>query len=158
MSEELKLAQAKAVYATLCSALDQRNWRYDGQEEKLQVFFGVRGDDIPMDFLIRVDAERQLIRLHSLMPYKMPEGKRIDGAIATSIINYRLADGSFQIDLSDGSIVFKMVAIYRDCKITEELFHYLIGCSCAMVDEFNDALQGVSDGSLSMEDFIRKYS
>lgn len=158
MSDEMKLARAKQVYETICSALDQREWHYKQEEERFLVYFGVRGDDLPLNFIIRADAERQLVRLHSPVPYKMPEDKRIDGAIATSVANYRLSDGTFEYNLGNGEIVFKMTATYRGAQINEELIHYMIGCSCAMVDEFNDGFMGVGQGVITLAQFVEKYS
>lgn len=158
MSEEMKLAQAKKAYGVICSALDARGWKYNTDEEKLLVYFGVNGDDLPMNFIIRADADRQLMRLHSPMSFKMAESKRIEGAVATCVVNYKIADGSFEYDLRSGEIVFKMTATFRGSEINEELLHYMIGCSCAMVDEFNDAFLAISKGLLSLNDFIQKYA
>lgn len=74
------------------------------------MYCGVQGDDLPMQFILIVDGERQLIRLLSPMPYAMSEDKRIGGALATCAASYSMPDGSFDYDLSDGSIIFRMTA------------------------------------------------
>ena len=127
-------------------------------EEKLLVHFGVSGDDIPMQFILVVDAERQLVRLMSPMPYKMSEGKRMEGAIATCAASYGMADGSFDYDLSDGEIVFRMTASFRESLIGEGLLQYMISCSCAMVDKYNDQFLAIDKGLMSITDFIAKES
>ena len=48
MAEEIKMDLAKEVYATLCAALDRREWHYEKDEENLVVHFGVSSDDIHM--------------------------------------------------------------------------------------------------------------
>ena len=65
-----------------------------------------------------------------------------------------MADGSFDYDLSNGAIVFRMTASFRDSVIGEGLFQYLISCSCAMVDKFNDQFLAIDKGLLSIGDFI----
>ena len=51
MSEELeKKERAARVYATLCRAIENREWVYDKKEEDLVVQFRVSGDDLPMYF------------------------------------------------------------------------------------------------------------
>ena len=85
MADEKKMELAKQVYQTMCDAIDRRNWRYGKDEEKLLVHFGVNGDDIPMQFILIVDADRQLIRVMSQLPFKMSEDKRMEGAIATCV-------------------------------------------------------------------------
>ncbi len=156
MIDEKKVELAKQVYATLCAAIDKREWNYQKDEEKLVAYFGVSGDDIPMQFILVVDAERQLIRVMSPLPFKMSEAKRMEGAIATCAASYGMADGSFDYDLSDGTIVFRMTASFRESLIGEGLFQYLISCSCAMVDEYNDQFLAIDKGLMSITDFLAK--
>ncbi len=158
MADEKKIEIAKKVYDTLCNAIDNRSWKYSKDDEKLIVHFGVSGDDIAMNFIIVVDIERQLIRLLSPMPYKMSEEKRMEGAIATCVASYKMIDGSFDYDLSDGSIIFRMTASFRESLIGEELFQYMISCSCAMVDMFNEKFLAIDKGMLSISDFIAKMN
>lgn len=158
MSEQKKMELAKQVYNTLCSALENREWSFGKDEEKLLVHFGVRGDDLPMNYILVVEAERQCIRLLAPMPFKMSEGKRIDGALATCAASFKMADGGFDYDLSDGEIIFRMVASFRDSVIGEGLIQYMISCACAMVDKYNDLFLAIDKGLLSITDFIAKLS
>lgn len=158
MVDEKKMELAKQVYQTLCEAIERREWNFGKDEEKLLVRFGVSGDDIPMQFILIVDAERQLIRLMSPMPFKMSESKRMEGAIATCAASFGMADGSFDYDLSDGTIVFRMTASFRESLIGEGLFQYMISCSCAMVDKYNDQFLAINKGLMSIADFIARES
>ena len=47
---------------------------------------------------------------------------------------------SFDYNIRDGSITFRMTASYRESVIGEGLFNYMIDCAAATVDEFNDKL------------------
>ena len=156
MADANKMELAKQVYATLCNAVEKRGWKFGKDDAKLLVHFGVRGDDIPMNFIIVVDADRQLIRLMSPLPFKMSEDKRMEGAIATCVATYGMADGSFDYDLSDGEIVFRMTASFRESRIGEGLIQYMISCACAMVDKYNDRLLAIDKGILTIGDFIEK--
>ena len=156
MVDEKKMELAKQVYQTLCEAIEKREWNFGKDEEKFLVHFGVSGDDIPMRFILIVDAERQLIRVMSPLPFKMSEAKRMEGAIATCAASFGMLDGSFDYDLSDGTIVFRMTASFRESLIGEGLFQYLISCSCAMVDKYNDQFLALDKGIMSITDFIAK--
>ena len=151
-----KKKAAKTMFATLCKALDARNWKYKKNKEELSVSFGVKGDDLPMDFFIFVDEDRQLLRLVSPMSFKMKEDKRVEGAVVTCAANYGLVDGSFNYDLTDGKILFRMVHTYRESLIGEEAVQYMISCACYVVDEYNDQFMAVNSGYLSIEDFLKK--
>lgn len=154
MADENVIALAKNVYSTLCAAIEKREWHFDKDEENMVVHFVVSGDDIPMQFIMVVDAECQLVRLMSPMTFKMSESKRIDGAIATCAASAGLVDGSFDYDLGDGTIVFRMTASFRESTIGEGLFQYMISCSCAVVDEYNDKFLAIDKGIMSIADFI----
>ncbi|MBQ4612236.1 MAG: hypothetical protein IJB26_01660 [Clostridia bacterium] len=149
-----KMELAKQVYNTLCAAIENRGWTYDKKEEKLSVYFGVNGDDIPMQFVLFVDADRQLVTLLSPLPFEMSEDKRMEGAIAVCAASYGLCDGGFDYDLSNGRIVFRMTASFRESVIGEGLFQYMISCACNTVDEYNDKLLAVNKGVVSIADFL----
>lgn len=148
------MAAAQQVYQTVCDALDERKWTYHKEEEKLLIHFGVNGDDVPMNFIIIVDADRQILRVLSPLPFTMNEDKRMDGAIATCVATFGMADGGFDYDLSNGRIVFRACAAFRDCTIGVRLVHYLIELTCAMVDKYNDQFLALNKGILSLQDFI----
>lgn len=154
--DELKLEKAQEVYNTLCAALDARKWVYDKHQEDLVVTFGVRGDDLPMRYVVGVDADRQLIRLSSPLPFQMKEDKRVEGAIITTVATYAIADGCFDYDMTDGEICFRLTAPFMECEVREGLFHHLISLANHLVDEFNDKFMAVNNGLWSIKDFLEK--
>ena len=154
MADEMKMAHAKQIYGTLCQALENRDWYYEKDEEKLLVHFGVKGEDLHMKFILLVDAERQLIRLMSPLPFEMSEEKRMEGAIAACVASYGMVDGNFDYDLSDGRIVFRLTASFRESQIGEGLFQYMISCACAMVEKYNDRFFALNKGVISISDFV----
>lgn len=158
MDDEKKLADAKQVYQTLCSAIEKRDWSFERDDEHLVVHFGVQGDDLPMKFVLAVDVGAQLIYLTSPLPFNMSESKRLEGAIVTCVATYGLNDGCFDYDIADGSIAFRMTAHFMESRIGEELLQYMISCACATVDHYNDMFFAVDKGFLSVSDFIAKES
>lgn len=151
-----KMERAQQVYKTLCSAIDATGWHYEKDEPELVAHFSVSSEDIPMKFIVFVDAQRQLVRLASPLLFKMSESKRMEGAIATCVATYTMTDGSFDYDLSDGEIVFRMAATYRESVLGEGLFQYMIACACAAVDRYNDLFLALDKGLISIADFIEK--
>ena len=49
-----------------------------------------------------------------------------------------------------------MTVFFRESLIGEGLFQYMISCSCAMVDKYNDQFLALDKGILSITDFIAK--
>ena len=151
-----QMIRAKEVYEKLCAAIEDRDWKYEKKEEDLVVVFSVSGEDIPMHFVIKVDAKRSLVRVTSPLMFHMPEEKRVDGAIASCAASFGLADGSFDYDISDGSIAFRMTATYRDSEISEKMLQYMISCACHVVDLYNDRFLMLSLGKIDVDAFLGK--
>lgn len=156
MTDEKKLRNALGVYKTLCTMLDEKDFHYERHDEDLVITFGMRGDDFPMHFVLNIDAERALVRLLSLLPVEFEGDKRIEGAIATSQINYRLADGSFDFDYKKGSVLFRMTSSYADSIISPEVLEYMIACASFTVDQYNDKLIMLAKGMIAIDEFFKK--
>ena len=156
MADARQLKQARTVYDTLRDALNAREWHYDEEAEKLTIRLNVTGDDIAMRLIFIVDAERQLLRLLSFLPFKVKEDKRTELAVAICETNYAMADGGFDMDLSDGSILFRINASYRDSIIGEELVQYVISCACHTIDKYNDLYLMLSKGLMDLSTVIEK--
>ncbi len=155
MAEEMKLALAKENFATLCGMLDKHQWKYQTAEDSLSVSCKIQGEDVPIELSIEVDAERMLTILLSHLPMVVPEDKRLDMAIAISTVNNSMVMGCFDYNITDGHIFFRMASSFEDSKISEEVFGYLVYCSCQIIDAFNDKLLMLAKGLMSIEDFLK---
>ncbi|MCR4645542.1 MAG: YbjN domain-containing protein [Oscillospiraceae bacterium] len=150
--EQMKMA--KNVYDTICRMFDSLEYHYDCHEEELAVHCTVQGDDLPMDIVLIVHAERELVTLLSPMPFPVPEERRMDMALAVNIANYGMVDGSFDFDLSSGEIRFRMTTSYIESILSEPLFQYMLACAAQTVDEYNDRFFMITKGMLSLEQFV----
>lgn len=153
MADEVKMKFAKQVFETICAALDDRKWTYKKDEDKLSIWFGVNGDDIPMQLVFVVDAKRQIVCMSSPLPFKMSEDKRIEGAVAVCMASYGMADGSFDYDIADGSIAFRATETFEGCQLGKGVFDYMINLTCAMVDRYNDKFLALSKGLVDITAF-----
>lgn len=155
MSEEKNMIQAQEVYKVLCKTLDAREWEYEKEEDKLLVHLNVRGDDFPIQLVLVVDADRQLIRVMSYLPFDMSQDKRLDGVIAACVLTNRLAAGSFDYNFSNGKVLFRLNQCFRGSVIGEGLIEYLLDCACTITDEYNDKFFALNKGFMSIEDFLK---
>lgn len=154
MAELKNLEQAKVAFATLCQALDKHEWHYKKDDEKMSIECGAQGDDLPMELTVKVDADRMLVILISHMPFVIQEDKRIDVAIAVSAINNALVDGCFDYDVVSGHMFFRMTNSFIESKISEEVFAFMLFCSCKTIDEYNDKILMLAKGLISIEQFL----
>ena len=156
MAEANELMLAKTVYGDLCKLLEKRGWKFEKFEDDLVVTFAFSGEDIPMHFVLMVDADRQILRLSSRLPFDVPEDKRMELAIATCAATFGLADGNFDYDIAKGIIAFRLTASFRESKVGEGLFEYLIAYANYTVDAFNDKFFALCKGLISINDFLSK--
>lgn len=154
MADENKVKQAKAVYKTLCEALDARSWKYQAHPEDLVVTFTATGEDLPMDFVALVDADKQLVQMASRLPFKFDKERRVDGAVAVAYVNFALVDGTFDYNYDTGEITFRITATFMDSLISADLLLYMVACACITVDEFNDKLLMAAKGMLPVERLV----
>lgn len=148
-----KMIKAKEIYGILCSFLDNDDWKYTKHEEDLVITMSARGDDLPIEFVVKVDSGRSLVSLFSRLPFKAPSDKIVETAVAIAMTNYGLVDGSFDLDMKEGGIVFRMTTSYLDSLISEEVFKYMIYCTAHTVDQYNDKLMMLVKGMIDLAKF-----
>ncbi len=158
MANEVDMNKAKSVYNTLIKMLDSIDWKYEKVEDKLMIKSRVTGDDLPIDFHVMVRPEKEVVQFISILPTEMPEDKRIDGALAVCVANYGLCDGSFDYDISDGQILFRLTSSYRESVLGEELFKYMIMVAAGTVDRYNDKFFMLSKNLITLQQFIESES
>lgn len=157
MADEKRIKEANKAYKALCDGIDAIGWTYDRHDNDRIVTFGVNGDDLPMYFVIGVDADTQLIRCISRLPVQFETENVAAGAIACAYATYRIIDGSFDLDITKGEVQFRINASFADSLISPELIRYLVGTACNTIDDYNDGIAAVANGSMTAGEFINKY-
>lgn len=153
MEDERKQKLAQNVYSNICSMFEDMNFNHERDDEKLVIRSTVHGDDIPMDMVIIVNPDAQTVSFFSPMPFKVPDDKISEMAIAIAIANNGLRNGSFDFDISDGKIIFRMTACYIDSILGKELYRMMLIVSSNTIDRYNDKFLMLSNGMISLEQF-----
>ena len=152
--DDMKMQHASDMYAKLCESMDLLNWKFTKKEEDLLIECGVRGDDLPIGLFIKLNTDLQLLSLFSQLPITVPEDKRLDFAVAISLVNNKMVDGCFDYDITDGSVFFRMSNSFLGAELGHETIKYLIFCSCSTIDNYNDKFLMLAKGMLSLEQFM----
>ena len=146
---------SKKIYAEICNYFDKNKLSYKKFDEDLTVSCTIKGDDIPMDCVLMVREKNQLVSLISPLPFKIPENKRVDAAVAVSTANYGLINGTFDYDISDGEIRFRLVVPFHDMDgLSDEIYTYMLAVSVNTIDNYNDRFMMLGKGLISLEQFI----
>ena len=153
---EVNMAKAKEIFDALVNMLDTRDWKYDKFEEDLVIKSGIKGDDLPIEFIVVVKPKNQVVQLLSRLPFQIPEEKRVDAAIAICVANNGLVDGSFDYDIAEGNITFRLTSSYRESTLGADLFEYMILVSAGTIDDYNDKFFMIAKDMMSVQQFIEK--
>ena len=156
MAQDVNMAKARDVFDGIVSMLDTRDWKYEKFEDDLLIRSGIKGDDLPVEFILFVKPQNQVVQFISKLPFNIPEDKRVDAAIAVSVANYGLVDGSFDYDINDGEIRYRLTSSYRDSYLSHDLFEYMIMCAASTVDQYNDRFFMLAKGMMTIQQFIEQ--
>ena len=69
-------------------------------------------------------------------------------------MNDRLVDGSFDFDMAEGRISFRLTTSYIESILGKKLFEYMLMVSASTIDEYNDKFLMISKGMISFEQFL----
>ncbi len=156
MTDENQMARARDMYNSLCAFLDDAKLKYEKSDDKLMAHFIMTGKDLPMDMIVEVLPERQLVRVLSRLPFAFSEPNRVLGAVATCCANYAMTDGSFDYNFNNGSVFFRATSNYIESLLSSDVFGYMIALACYFVDEYNDKFLMLDKGMLSIDAFFKK--
>ena len=147
-------AKALAVFDTVCRAIDAENLKYTKDKDKLTVFLSAKGEDLPINVLFKVDTDRKVLTVHSLLDTEVAEDKRVEFAIAVNVANYALVNGSFDLGVNEGKIIFRMAQPYLDIGVSQRIVQYMLYCLFSTVDEYNDRFLMLNKGMIDIAKFI----
>ena len=150
------MKEAKKVFDSLVKMLDERDWNYEKHEDELLIRSGIKGEDLPIEFLMVIKPKHQLVQFLSKLPFSFPDDKRVDGAIAICVANYGLIDGSFDYDINDGEIIFRLNSSYRESVLGPDLFEYMIMVSASTIDNYNDKFFMLAKGMMTIQQFLEQ--
>lgn len=142
------------VYELLVQYLSEHDFKFEQHKEDLTITLMVQGEDLPQLTLIRVLDDLHLLQVISPIPSKIPEDKRIDAAIAVSVANYGMINGSFDYDINDGEIRYRITQSYLGAEPSSDTLDYVLNIAFHTTDKYNDKFFMLGKGMLSLEQFI----
>ena len=119
---------------------------------------GGKGKDLSMNFKITFDVKNEAIVLYSPMPFNFDEEKMVEGALVCSMLTDRFREGSFDFNVTQGSITFRLVNVVMGMTVSSELCAHMFELAVHTVDLYNDKLFMVAKGMLTPQEFYDKIS
>ena len=144
------------VYQMFKKHLEENDFKFEAHDDDLVLTMTVHGEDLPQLTIIRVLDDRDVLQILSPIPSHIPEDKRVDAAVAVSVANYGMVNGSFDFDMRDGEIRFRIAQGYEGMELSEEFIRYILSVAFFVTDKYNDRFFMLGKGLLSLEQFIER--
>ena len=152
---EDKLQKSKEIFESFCEYLRSNECRFNKDDENLVVFFIIKSDNIEIKFIAQTDVGRETLRVMAMLPVNFGSGKRIDGAMVTTIASSGMANGSFDYDISSGNVMFKISESYMGSKISPAVYDYMVDCAMMTIAEYFGKFLAVSEGKMTVPQFMK---
>lgn len=145
MADAEDIMKAKEVFGALCKYLDESDIDYQRVDEDMRVYFGMSDAERNHAISFTIDADLQVIRLDSLLPFVVPEKNTQKMAIEVCSINYDLMDGNFDYDEKNGRVIYRMTSTFQSSVIGNTVFSLMLITAISMVDKYANRLSAVCD-------------
>lgn len=147
---------AKKHYLTIVDALKSENYSFETEEEKLLITCTFHGDDLPMNFIIRLIPYSYAVQVISPMTFNVPKEKRVEIALAITHINDHLINGGFDYNLRESALSYRSAVNYDDDSVlTKEFFLKMFYVAINTIDEYNEKLLLLAEGDMTIEEFLQ---
>ncbi len=138
------------------SNLHDLEWRYQLDEEREVIRFGVNCASGSFEVLVHVVGELDLVKCFTLYPVRVPEAKRIAVAEYLTRANYGLLFGNFELDFTDGEVRFRTSMNTDDAAINSVVARHLVQQNVNVADRYFSGLLRVVYGGLDPATAIRE--
>ena len=152
---EDKLQKSKEIFDGFCEYLKSNDCRFNKDDENLVAFFIIKSDNIEIKFIVKAEVNRETLRIMAMLPVNFGSGKRIDGAMVTTIATSGMANGSFDYDISSGNVMFKIAESYMGSKISPAVYDYMVDCAMMTIAEYYGKFLAVSEGKMTVPEFMK---
>ena len=152
---EDKLQKSKEIFDGFCEYLKSNDCRFNKDDENLVVFFIIKSDNIEIKFIAKAEVNRETLRIMAMLPVNFGSGKRIDGAMVTTIATSGMANGSFDYDISSGNVMFKISQSFVGSKISPAVYDYMVDCAMMTIAEYFGKFLAVSEGKMTVPQFMK---
>jgi hypothetical protein len=135
------------AYEQLIHLLDEREVRYDSNDDSQSICADIRGDVGTFRVVAHVDEDAELFQVLGYVPNRVPQGSCPDIAEAVARANSGLRIGKFELDVDDGAICFHTSQVLVDDAVGEDVIDRLIYTTMAMLDRYVPAFLSVIYGN-----------
>ncbi len=136
--------------------LDSKGLKYDVDEDDLVIRYGLKLDCKLGGYNVRCYIEEEYVKYLAVIRMNASEDTRKKVAEFITRANYGLKFGRFDMDMSDGEIMYRIDVHVPNFTMNEQLADNLVGFTDAMLERYGDGLLMVMMGFAEPEEAIKK--
>lgn len=157
-------AKVQTCHDAVVAFLKADDWPFEADDENGTVATGYAGDNGKYELVIEAKNDMPMFAVHVDIPVEYVEEKEGDedsGAFGELVefvlkLNCGLAVGSFDLDLDDGSLRFRIGVLAGDTAPSQSQVRDQIYAAVTTADRYFPLLQEVAGGNLSAEAALDK--
>ena len=157
MSHTIPSAYAdNAAFRSVVEHLDENGLRFSLDSERPMIHLAFGDAKSTYHCAAFIDSKGEVFQFHARLPLHVPELRRAAAAEAVVRANYGMKVGCFDMDCSDGEVIFRTYVVCKGRPIAGETVEHITGCTVAMCDRYLHAFTAVCYEGTSPAEAIRE--
>ena len=152
------MAESKDIFTQVGEFLDAAGLRYNAEPEKNIYRFGMQGESISTHFLLRTDANGPALYILCHTDYRVPEQRRVEGALATCAIRHILPNGDLEYDITDGSFILCQFIPVADRLLNTQFLRSTVSMMHSHMEVIHRRISAVGEGLLTVSELLNKLN
>jgi len=144
MPREFKLGLANQIRSYLDS--EEMHYSFDNENGIFRFGMVLRHGGLLGHVDFRIVVKKDAFQVQVISPLNAPENTREQVAIFLTYVNYRQNAGDFEMDFSDGEIMYKIDQYCADQMPTSDIIERAIYIPCSVYNNYADHLIDVMLG------------
>lgn len=142
------------ILAALTDFFTFDDWQFEEVAEFTALRMGFSGSDGSWTCYAQARETQQQFVFYSMLPVKVPEGRRAAVAEFLTRANYGMILGNFEMDFNDGEVRFKTSIDTEDDELTRALIKHCVYANVTMMNQYYSGILAVAHGGADPAEVI----
>lgn len=132
---------AQSIHDALMVVRDRKGWLLERLPGKLIWRTELVGTGDTYTCYVQVDEELGQLVIYGIVPHTVPPEDRVESAVALAGVNYGLAVGKFELDLTDGELRFSTGIDVTGTRLDPVVLERMVDNALEMLDAYTPTLR-----------------
>ena len=134
-------ATAESIRDAVAEVTKAKHWTLEQLPDKLIWTTVVPGNAETYRCYLQIDPELGQLVFYGVLPFAVPPESRLEAAAAVAAINYGLAVGKFELDLTDGELRFSTGIDVHGTRLDPIVLDTMLTSAVEMLDAYTPKLR-----------------